>query len=80
MELPPRVLAQDIPATEQFIRRTISPGTLLKAAVSRVKKTEEQDGASKMASRIRAFAAKPDYLRSDPRTARRKEKTSRVVP
>lgn len=69
MELPPRVLAQDIPATERFIRCAVSPGTLLKAAVSRVKNTEEQDGASKMALRIKAFAAKPDYLRSVPRTA-----------
>lgn len=60
VELPPRVLAQDIPATEQFIKCMVSPGTLLKAAVSRVKNTEEQDGPSKMALRIKAFAAKPD--------------------
>ena len=71
MELPPRGLEQDISATEEFIRWTVSPGTPLKAAVSRVKSTEEQDGASKMAS----FAAKPNYLRSIPRTAGRKEKT-----
>lgn len=59
MELPPRGLEQDIPATEEFIRWTVSPGTPPKAAVSRVKSTEEQDGASKMAS----FAATPDHLR-----------------
>lgn len=75
MELPPRVLEQDIPVTGQFIRCAVSPGTLLKAAVSRVKSTEEQDGARKMASWIKVFAAKPDYLRSIPRTARTKEKT-----
>lgn len=71
VELPPRGLEQDIPATEEFIRWTVFPGIPLKAAVSRVKSTEEQDGPSKMAS----FAAQPDYLRSIPRTARRKEKT-----
>ena len=71
MELPPRRLEQDISDMEEFIRWTVSPGTALKATLSRVKSTEEQDGASKMAS----FAAKPDYLRSIPRTARRKEKT-----
>lgn len=63
------------PSHRAVIRYTVSPGTLLKAAVSRVKRTEEQDGATKMASRIKVFAAKPDYLRSVPRTARRKEKT-----
>lgn len=63
------------PSHRAVVRCTVSPGTLLKAAVSRVKSTEEQDGASKMASRIKVFAAKPDCLRSVPRTARRKEKT-----